>query len=134
LNQLWVAWPASNCGTQKSPNFVAGDLVGLSVGWQMNGLDRTMGEQPGSDFCSSMPSGGITIQHENYALEAIEEQELLRGREGRPHQCDHRTNTGLVQLEPIEETSTTTTAGFSAAAARWKLNRISDLANPGGNR
>src|SRR5579871_2996524 len=92
LNRARAACP------ENVPKFLAGHLVGLSVLGQMNDLNGTVGAQPGSDFRRGVPSGGIAVEHEDHVAEALAEHAFLRRVECRTHQCNHRTNTGLVQL------------------------------------
>lgn len=89
--------------SQDMPNLFPRHLVRLRLRRQIDHLDRTQRPQPSGDVGGGAPPSSIAIQHENHAREPLQQLLLLRLVERRSHQCDHRTNAGLVQMEAVEE-------------------------------
>lgn len=84
----------------------------------MNDLDGPVWQRPGSDICRGTPSGGIAVRHEDHALETFEEQTLLWFVKRRSPQLSATTEPtpAWCNWKQSRKPSTTTTAGFSAAA------------------
>src|SRR5215470_16034831 len=89
--------------SQDMPNPFPRHLVRLRLRRQIDYLERTLGPHTSDYVGRGTPASGIAIQHEDHAREPLQQLVLLRLRERRSHQCDHRTNAGLVQMEAVEE-------------------------------
>jgi hypothetical protein len=98
-----VHWAPAVAYLQKLPNVFSRELVWLHLWCQFDHLQSARWPQLAGNLSRSTPPGGIAVQHKDHTPESLQQQVLLRLRERGPHQCDHGTYAGLVQMEAGEE-------------------------------